>query len=243
MALTDSLVAYYSLDDATDELGSYNLTNNNSAAFSASGIIGNALTLGSANTNKSLSWTTNEMGMTAFSNFTAAFWFYVETAPTSGQFATIFARNFNGDSSNGCQIRCGYENAGGTLRLRFFRLGSTNVFLDRTGTLSLNTWYQGAFTYDGSTIRAYYNGTEYANNSNTGTQTISGSRFTIGTNTVGANDPFKGNIDEFGLWDRTLDASEISQLYNGGAGLAYPFGTGFTATPLMHMLHMAAGTV
>lgn len=36
-------------------------------------------------------------------------------------------------------------------------------------------------------------------------------------------DWFTGQIDEIGLWDRVLTATEIGLLYNGGAGKSYPF--------------------
>lgn len=34
---------------------------------------------------------------------------------------------------------------------------------------------------------------------------------------------FNGRIDEIGVWNRVLTAQEVTQLYNGGAGKAYPF--------------------
>lgn len=33
---------------------------------------------------------------------------------------------------------------------------------------------------------------------------------------------FLGNIDEVGVWNRVLAQSEVTELYNGGAGLPYP---------------------
>jgi hypothetical protein len=39
------------------------------------------------------------------------------------------------------------------------------------------------------------------------------------------NDPriFDGTIDEVWIWNRSLSPSEVSELYNSGAGLQYPF--------------------
>ena len=34
---------------------------------------------------------------------------------------------------------------------------------------------------------------------------------------------FDGVIDEVGLWSKVLSATEITDLYNSGAGFAYPF--------------------
>jgi len=39
------------------------------------------------------------------------------------------------------------------------------------------------------------------------------------------SDIFNGSMDEFGLWNRTLLIADIQELYNSGAGLAYPFVT------------------
>lgn len=43
----------------------------------------------------------------------------------------------------------------------------------------------------------------------------------IGARTNGVY--YTGGIDEVGLWNRTLSQQEISQIYNNGSGLSYPF--------------------
>ena len=35
--------------------------------------------------------------------------------------------------------------------------------------------------------------------------------------------PYNGLIDEVGFWHKVLSQSEVTSLYNSGAGLAYPF--------------------
>lgn len=45
----------------------------------------------------------------------------------------------------------------------------------------------------------------------------------FGTADTNAGREFMGFIDEVGLWDRQLTEAEISELYNQGDGLAYPF--------------------
>jgi hypothetical protein len=42
----------------------------------------------------------------------------------------------------------------------------------------------------------------------------------VGSNQVRGT-PYDGNIDEFGLWNRTLTKEEIETLYNGGSAIAY----------------------
>ena len=39
------------------------------------------------------------------------------------------------------------------------------------------------------------------------------------------NQAFIGDIDEVGAWNRVLTSTEIAELYNGGTGTSYPFGT------------------
>ena len=63
---------------------------------------------------------------------------------------------------------------------------------------------------------------------------------TVGTNTTivatrisgRAADTFgriTGTLDEVAIWNKELTAAEVSELYNSGNGLAYPFTTGTNA--------------
>jgi hypothetical protein len=45
----------------------------------------------------------------------------------------------------------------------------------------------------------------------------------IGSGETGGNEEWDGLIDEVGVWKRVLTAAERTQLYNGGAGITYPF--------------------
>jgi hypothetical protein len=46
--------------------------------------------------------------------------------------------------------------------------------------------------------------------------------FALGANYAGGI-LFDGSLDEFGLWNRVLTSTEITHLWNGGAGTTYPF--------------------
>jgi len=55
-------------------------------------------------------------------------------------------------------------------------------------------------------------------------QTSSGATyFSIGSGASSSGNYWKGEVDEFGLWERLLTQDEIDQLYNSGNGLTYPF--------------------
>ena len=75
------------------------------------------------------------------------------------------------------------------------------------------------FIRDGSTLRLYINGTQ------DNTTSVSGSLnddatavFKIGTDSFS---PFAGYIDDVGIWNRSLSAGEVSDLYNGGTGIIF----------------------
>lgn len=92
--------------------------------------------------------------------------------------------------------------------------------------ISTNTWYHVVFWHDatndeiGLSVNDSSATTAHAGGVYTGT-----TAFWIGgiANSSNAGTWFNGDVDEVGLWDRVLTAAEITQLYNSGAGLPYPF--------------------
>lgn len=94
-------------------------------------------------------------------------------------------------------------------------------------TLSANTWYHVVGTFDRDGVaRLYVNGFETNNSidisSFSAVDFKNSNRYTIGS--IGNNLAgwyWKGKVDEIGVWNRTLTASEVLQLYNGGTGLPY----------------------
>lgn len=118
----------------------------------------------------------------------------------------------------------------------------TNGGTCTSGALSDNTWYHVVCVRDladtGSEQRLYINGSSVDTAANTNT-TATGDdneemqigRYYFGTTGGGY---FDGQIDEIGIWSRALTSTEVSDLYNSGNGLAYPFvsDVDFNATAL-----------
>lgn len=97
------------------------------------------------------------------------------------------------------------------------------------GVMTSTGWYHIVCTYDNGTGHIYINNSDSTNQISTGTGNFipRNSNIYLGA----ANDSsLKSNcaLDEIGMWSRALSASEVSQLYNNGNGLAYPF---LTAKP------------
>lgn len=228
MALTDSLAAYYKLDEtsgnASDSVGSITLTNYGSTPYTT-GLINNGAD-GETGTVDNQLLNTTQCPVTyaqTTSGFTISLWL------KPNQTLDGTDRGFGGlNPSNGTLARY--------IQMRYF--ASSNTLQVRIGTSAGNTlfntginptngvWYHYVCTYDGSTLKTY------VNDSNTSTDSFSiatgyGSSANLvscmgGTGGLGS-DNVGAVIDEYGFWSRALTSTEISELYNGGAGLAYPF--------------------
>jgi len=83
-------------------------------------------------------------------------------------------------------------------------------------------WHFYAITYDGSTVKTYFDGSPTTVPSSSKSLHTSASPLVIGAN-FDFDLSFEGKIDEVGLWTRALTGEEISSLWNNGDGLTYPF--------------------
>lgn len=211
MALTDNLVAYYKLENTNDELATYNLTNTGSVAFSTPGKIDNAAQFTGSNS-KRLS-TGSSMGLSTAGTFTFNFWVYIasfgsdyimdfETTTTANRRFIIYQ-----NSASSCEALFSYNAIG-------------------SGTLSTSTWYMFTMRYSGTGtnqceffVDAVSKGTVTTGTSAGGSR----NNFSLGNSMDSLGSEMNGAIDEVGVWSRALTNAEITELYNAGAGLAYPF--------------------
>lgn len=94
---------------------------------------------------------------------------------------------------------------------------------DWTTNLSIpqNEWSFVAITYDGTYVKAYVNGEQQQTTLNGFNTQIS--ELFIGGETINNGSSFRnyfqGGIDEVAIWNEALTSTEISALYNEGAGL------------------------
>ncbi|MEM3040914.1 MAG: LamG domain-containing protein [Nitrososphaerota archaeon] len=110
---------------------------------------------------------------------------------------------------------CGFENSATprmVFRLKFVGETWTEVYSDETHPL--NTWMHVAYTYDGSYIRMYRNGSLIESYAKSGTiDWEQGRALWIGANNWGGYD--FSIIDEVRVYNRALIASEISNRFYG----------------------------
>lgn len=142
--------------------------------------------------------------------FTASVW-TKGVSSSSNQWSYIARRGTGNDVGSSVWIMAIDTNGRYTLSVNgAYTEGSTGV------SASATDWAHLVLSYDGTTMRAYVNGTlrvEYAVGSIT--RTLSGGTMQLGT--VSAARYLVGSIDDFRLYNRVLSAPEISGLYTAGA--------------------------
>ena len=238
MSLSDQLVAYYKLDEASGNAvnaasGSYTLTNYGTTTYTT-GKINNGADFGASNTTKYLlrpffgDFILNDGAMSI------SCWVKLNTEVASSYYCFAFA------SGQSTFLVLRYEYNSGTRRLRLTR-GRNNlsyVYVDKTVTLGTSNWYHIVGTYDGSNMTLYVDGVKETPVAASGNGTANwhpgGGFFSIGCEpdanggTVGIY--ASAIIDEVAFYQRAITDTEVLSLYNNGFANQYPFANTFSLT-------------
>lgn len=220
--LPTSLVGYWELGESSgtrvDSKSTRDLTDNNTV-LNAVGKWGNAADFEQTNS-EYLGRASS--GLVGFTSISVQAWVYMESASaTYPQIAGAWRDSINNRGWTLCLVS-------GNPYFYVTELGTNASTKNVTSGIALSTgvWYHLVGTFDGSTgdIALYVNNTAYTSTSAlTGTYS-STAEFRIGHNEWFGNRGdgyWDGLIDEVGVWSKKLSASEVSDLYNGGAGLPY----------------------
>jgi hypothetical protein len=111
---------------------------------------------------------TSNLGITG-ANITIEGWVNIQTALTSAQFKELFIF-FRGGTSPYKLWEIAYKNNGGTMQIvvQQGRICVGNNYIAINQDLGTNTWHHVALTDNGTTVRAYVDGTEIGNGSSGG---------------------------------------------------------------------------
>ena len=103
-----------------------------------------------------------------------------------------------------------------------FGFHNYGTYVNSNNSMSTNgTWEHWVFVYKlGVGKKIYKNGVLDITDSNTQAFKYPSGQLRIG-HSFDAGQYLGGTMDEIGLWNRALTADEVTQLYNGGAGLGY----------------------
>jgi len=203
-----------------DSVGSIDLTDNNTVTQGV-GINASSSVFTRANS-ETLSYSTSVVLPT--DNFSVSMWAKVNGLPTTGQIFGVF--NYCGDVGNKYLEFKFYRDGGGNLQISD---GLNNDLY----TFSNDTWYFITLVVDTGTLYTYVNADlQWSVSYSSGSPNVD--RFVLGDNincTGGTSyDRYlNGNIDEVYVWNEPLTSVEVTDLYNAGTGLFFPY-TSSTST-------------
>lgn len=230
MSLLDGLISYWRLDEASgtryDAHGSNDLTDENTVG-SGTGILGSAASLTAASS-EGLSISTAALNP-GTSDFSVSLWLWAASLPGANRAAVSKGCTDNdATNSKGFSILT-MKSAGGI----FAGIGdgsAARVFYQTNVAIPTAEWFHVAVTADrDDKLRVFVNASELGNVTISAQQgSINPSAaFAIGRYSRNSGSPshyYDGAIDEIGVWHRLLTPAEITEMYNAGNGLAYPFG-------------------
>jgi hypothetical protein len=215
MSLLTNLISYYKLSDTSDSVGSNTLTNTGSVDFTQTGKLGGTTKCATGtNTTGGYLKVASDLGYNSASSNTWNFWYKSAASMSSGYIMDVI--------SGTNTIRGIVYEDGSTKKLHGFANGNEVL----SGVLTQNMWYMVTLTKSGTAWEFFINGISQ------GTTTTGGGSYTATAGFMLLNGLQTGGIqttssvDECGIWSRVLSSTEVTQLYNGGAGLQYPFSGG-----------------
>jgi hypothetical protein len=241
-ALTDSLVSYWKLDETSgtraDAHSSNDLTDNNTVGY-GTGIINNGADFERDNGEYLSITDAAQTGLDITGDISISMWVKAESIPAD--YMRLLGKNDADIENKGYYIQFRSPGANqSALSLTFYDDSSNATFVYSTDQYLASTgvWYHVVVTADvsagASGVTLYKNGSSISATTGVDNATSisdTSAAFSIARNLQGSNpDSFDGIIDEVGVWNRVLTAEEVSDLYNSGAGFAYPFTPAATTT-------------
>lgn len=239
-ASISSNLAYWKLDEtsgtsASDFTGNGNTgTLQTNTAFTSAGKINFGVIQSSASavgvvvgTNADLDLTTYPLSVSAWFKTTR------NTSVPNGQMMIYSSQQTSGNFSRytiGLNPTTGFATAG-----YIDSTGGGSTITSSGTTYNDGAWHLMTFTIDSSGSMVLY-----VDNVSKATGTVStalgtGKKATIGINwDVSTNDPWYGSLDEVGVWGCGLSSTQVTQIWNGGSGIQYPFV--LTVTPGIQMI-------
>lgn len=153
-------------------------------------------------------------------------WFRIDTVSGASQKPIALIEVTNGSTYR--SLRVGYDHSTGLIYAETADESSSNFHTNSFfGTLSVGTWYHIVATWNATTVTLYVNN---VGEFDTGHISMGGhyelSTFAFGNSAA----TYSFSVDEWGIWNEVIDATDRSDLYNSGSG-AVPPGLGTPGGP------------
>lgn len=211
--LKTGLIAWYTLDsNSNSSTNQYNLTTTGNPAI-LTGKKGNAFNYtGIGNYSQSAI----NSPITGSSNRTMALWY----KPDTNSSALTNGKLLGGETDNGAGKNDMIAVYGANINPRCFIWTNGGDSACPNNVLRVSQWIFIAYTYNGTAIQIYINGTSVTNT--TSAMSTTAHKIEIGREVQRAyGGTPNGLIDEVAIWNRTLTDAEIKSLWNSGNGLTY----------------------
>jgi RHS repeat-associated protein len=240
--LTTDLVSYWKLDStggttATDTVGTNPGTLQSGASFTSAGKINYGLLgVGSGASDGATILASSSLSFTSYP-FSVSGWFKTsQNAATGNSKMQIYNANDPASPYHGYSLYMDMDGSGNDGEMVWEYNGTSDVSIHTSSTYNDGNWHYAVGVVSSSGV-----GTLYIDGVSQGTFNVLGSTLPSSQEAAiavdaggGAGGPWVGTVDEIGVWSRQLTPTEVSQLYNGGVGLTYPFTvptTAATSTP------------
>lgn len=161
-------------------------------------------------------------------------WVFVSA---TSSFQMMFAKGENAGDTRSYEMRCNGTTTKPEIQMRV----GGGSFVQARGNTNLGTsvWKHVIYTRTGTTHVIYVDGaaqTLEASVTNAADIDYSTDALWFGQRNGALR--FNGRLDEWGIWNVALSSAEVTELYNGGAGISYPFPAG---TPVRNLMTMGVG--
>lgn len=220
--LDTDLVGYWKLNEstgttATDSYSTNDGTADNADVFSSNitGIIYSGADFTGATT-RDINLTNN---IDISGNFTINLW--IKGMPNTSEYGII--GRYSGGNSGDWLLECG--NNGLSCFIGFWDGGGFHSIASPPSPLT-NDWTMITATYNEYYFNLYFNGVANVSTAYQGYLPTSGVSTIVGN----VNRNAQGYMDEIGIWNRTLNNAEITQLYNNGNGITYTISASLTSS-------------
>ena len=219
MSIITKLSAYYKLDgNPYASFGTNNGTNNGGVTY-GTGIISQSGVFNGTNASINISSSADFTFGTG--DFGISVWFKRDNANVARQSisADSDASGLNTSATTAVFFEDNY------LKCYFFSLGTAYTIID-TATITDTNWHHAVYTRSSNTLYLYVDGVFKSSLSLPPGISCNASTRKMSLGKLGETNLFYfgGSIDEVGFWKQSL-LPYVSDLYNSGTGLTYPFYT------------------
>ncbi len=209
---TAATIAIYKFDETSGSTAINSAQNRYNGSINGAsritGKVGNALQFGAAGSRVEIPMSPSSMAFPS-GEISIDAWIKLDTI-TPGSFYQLVGSGYYGLKS----FRLGLN--GGQIEFDLYDGSAWRYVIVSNQTLTTNTWYYTALTYNGSSAKIYINGVEDASNAISYPIPTSYNTLYIGAgqNNLDFMYEFPGIIDEIRLFRVVLSGSEISDYYN-----------------------------